>query len=340
MLQSPHHLNPVSSFIIERIGELRTIGRVIIPIPFPLKTMNAWVLPDGTAWDLVDCGCSNPETIAAWEQFIGASQSGRGPRILYATHGHVDHIGCSALFVERFGARFSLTDKEYQDACETTGEAADSSSRRQDFMQRHGVPVEQAAILDSEYRASMRYVGPQPKTYDPVHDEDVIRLGSLTWRVMVAGGHAPAHAALYSEDANVLIAGDHILPRISPVIGVFSNDPRANPLGAYLESFDRFLALPRDTLVLPSHGEPFVGLHERITALREHHAARLKSLIQSFHGAPRSAFQLAESLFPRAIAGPQAGLALAETLAHIHYLVATGAVAERNKARLITFERA
>lgn len=339
-MQSSHHPSPIFTIAIDRVGELRTIGRIVIPIPFPLKTMNAWVLPDGTGWDLVDCGCSNPETIAAWEQFVGESQSGRGPRTLYGTHGHVDHVGCSALFVDRFGTRFSLTDKEYQDASETTAQIAKSSPRRKDFMQRHGVPAEQAASLDSEYRASMRYMGPQPKTYRPVHDEDVIRLGSLTWRVMVAGGHAPAHAALYSEDANILIAGDHILPRISPVIGVFSNDPRANPLGTYLESFDRFLALPQDALVLPSHGEPFVGLHERIAALREHHAARLESLIQSFHRVPRSAFQLAGSLFPRAIAGPQAGLALAETLAHVHYLAATGAIIEGHKGGAITFERA
>jgi glyoxylase-like metal-dependent hydrolase (beta-lactamase superfamily II) len=264
---------------------------------------------------------------------------GRGPRTLFGTHGHVDHVGCSALFVDRFGTRFSLTDKEYLQACETAAEIEESSFRRKAFFQRHGVPPEQAAQLDAEYRSSMTHMGPQPETYDPVDDEDRIRLGSLTWRVMVAGGHAPAHAALYSEEANILIAGDHILPRISPVIGVFSNGPRGNPLGTYLDSFDRFLTLPQDAFVLPSHGEPYFGLHQRITALREHHAARLDSLVQFLKPAPRTAFALAGSLFPRAIASPQAGLALAETLAHLHYLISTGAVVETEGAGLITFAR-
>lgn len=83
-----------------------------------------------------------------------------------------------------------------------------------------------------------------------------------------------------------------------------------------------------------------LALLASLAALRKHHAARLESLIQSFQGAPRTAFQLAGALFPRAIAGPQAGLALAETLAHIHHLVATGAVIEANKADVTTFERA
>ncbi len=331
---------PTRTFAIDPVDGLRSVRRVIIPIPFPLKTVNAWVLPDGAEWDLVDCGCHNAETVAAWEQLIGRGELRQGPRTLFATHGHVDHVGCSALFVQRLGARFTLTDTEYRQARETTSEAADASRLRTAFLRRHGMPAAQAAVLDAEHRSSMRHMGPQPETFDPVRDADIVRLGSLTWRVLVAGGHAQGHAALYSAQANILIAGDHVLPRISPVIGVFSNDPRGNPLRVYLDSFDRFLALPKDVLVLPSHGEPFVGLHQRIAALRAHHAARLQSLLQFCEGAPHTAFQLASALFPRAIAGPQAGLALAETLAHLHYLAAAGTVIEAGGAGVITFERA
>ena len=49
----------------------------------------------------------------------------------------------------------------------------------------------------------------------------------------------------------------------------------------YLDSLDKFAGLPADTLVLPSHGKPFRGLHTRIAQLREHHAARLAEVVEA-----------------------------------------------------------
>ena len=64
----------------------------------------------------------------------------------------------------------------------------------------------------------------------------------------------------------LLIAGDMVLPRISTNVSVFDLEPEADPLPRYLRSLDRLLMLPADTLVLPSHGKPFIGLHQRIAA--------------------------------------------------------------------------
>jgi glyoxylase-like metal-dependent hydrolase (beta-lactamase superfamily II) len=72
----------------------------------------------------------------------------------------------------------------------------------------------------------------------------------------------------------VLISGDMVLPRISTNVSVIDLEPEANPLPLYLESIGRMLALPADTLVLPSHGKPFRGLHTRIGQLVAHHDER------------------------------------------------------------------
>ena len=71
---------------------------------------------------------------------------------------------------------------------------------------------------------------------------------------------------------DLLIAGDMVLPRISTNVSVFDLEPEADPLPRYLHSLDQLLMLPADTLVLPSHGKPFIGLHQRIA--QQHRASR------------------------------------------------------------------
>ncbi|MFX7992828.1 MBL fold metallo-hydrolase, partial [Acinetobacter baumannii] len=88
-------------------------------------------------------------------------------------------------------------------------------------------------------------------------------------------GHAPEHISLFCREAKLLISGDMVLPRISTNVSVVDVEPEADPLTLYLNSLSRYLELPADTLVLPSHGKPFTGLHQRIDQLREHHDERL-----------------------------------------------------------------
>jgi glyoxylase-like metal-dependent hydrolase (beta-lactamase superfamily II) len=126
----------------------------------------------------------------------------------------------------------------------------------------------------------------------------------------------------------VLLVGDQVLPRITPLIPVVPSEPSANPLGDYLRSLGKFASLPHDTLVLPSHGEPFSGLHDRIAEIREHHEMRL-ALLRNGGRAAKSVWECASILFPRALSGYRALFATWETLAHIRYLEESG------QARLI-----
>ena len=78
--------------------------------------------------------------------------------------------------------------------------------------------------------------------------------------MIVGRGHAPEMICLFSAERNVLIAGDQVLPRISPNVSVWPSEPEANPLAEFISSLARFRDLPEDCLVLPSHGLPFRGL--------------------------------------------------------------------------------
>jgi glyoxylase-like metal-dependent hydrolase (beta-lactamase superfamily II) len=111
-----------------------------------------------------------------------------------------------------------------------------------------------------------------------------------------------------------------VLPRISTNVSVFDSEPDANPLGLYLNSLNQMLHLPKSTLVLPSHGKPFRGIHERIDALKEHHKARLAEAVEACRASPQSARELIPLLFRRELDLHQLTFAMGEAIAHLNYL--------------------
>jgi glyoxylase-like metal-dependent hydrolase (beta-lactamase superfamily II) len=118
-----------------------------------------------------------------------------------------------------------------------------------------------------------------------------------------------------------------VLPRISTNVSVYDLEPEADPLPLYLASIERLKALPQDTLVLPSHGKPFRGLHARIDQLRTHHDERLTDVMAACSVAPHAAADLLELLFKRKLDLHQTTFAMGEALAHLHLLWHRGQLA-------------
>src|SRR5262249_41380312 len=136
----------------------------------------------------------------------------------------------------------------------------------------------------------------------------------------------PELACLYCAETGVLIAGDQVLPKISPNISVQPHEPDGDPLARYLSSLTKLrAAVPPGTLVLPSHNLPFFGLHRRIDALDAHHRERCGKVLAACDQ-PKTATQLLPILFRRSLDRHQMGFALGEALAHLHYLMHEGAL--------------
>jgi glyoxylase-like metal-dependent hydrolase (beta-lactamase superfamily II) len=160
-----------------------------------------------------------------------------------------------------------------------------------------------------------------------LRDGERIAIGAHEWQVITGYGHAAEHASLYCAELEVLIAGDMLLPRISTNVSAFAAAPANDPLGDFLASIDRFEALPAETLVLPSHGRPFRGLHARVAQLHAHHVERCAVLRQACSEAPRTAAELMPLLFGRAISDPhQTMFAMGEAIAHLIYLEQAGSL--------------
>jgi glyoxylase-like metal-dependent hydrolase (beta-lactamase superfamily II) len=163
-----------------------------------------------------------------------------------------------------------------------------------------------------------------PTRFRRLLDGDTIRIGDHDWTCHVGYGHAPEHMSLHCADLGLLISGDMVLPRISTNVSVIDLEPEANPLPLYLASIERMRALPADTLVLPSHGKPFRGLHQRIAQLQSHHDERFADLMAACATAPQSAADLLSVLFKRKLDLHQTTFAMGEAIAHLNALWLAG----------------
>lgn len=304
---------------------------LVLPLDFGPKRVTCWLLRDGDGWTVVDCGADTPGIRRIWADVLHGALGGDVRRIV-ATHGHVDHVGHAGPLWEATGRPpFLITRTEWLSAS-LRGAMAGRPARgdRGDFFRLHGVP--EAELPDfTAMPAALGALAPLPDRFVRIAEGDVLRIGGRDWRVMTAGGHAPEHAALYCAEEALLIAGDQVLPRITPFVGVFPAEPDADPLGEFLAALDRFGALAEETLVLPAHGPAFRGLHARLAQLRAHHDARL-SEIAALAARPVSAYRIAAQVFPRAMAGGHRRLALAETLAHLNLLCGAGRMVRRQGA--------
>jgi len=335
-----HRMNPLESQLDYPFGDTIPVPGTVtqvapglywlrMPLPFALDHVNLWLLEDEVdgrrGWSLIDCGAGTDATRAAWEQLFTGAMGSLPLLRVFATHCHPDHVGLSGWLCERHGAPFWTSAAEFGFARMMAAAlpGVDGPSAIPHF-QRHGLVAE---TMLEQMRTRKNYypslVPSVPPAYVRLQDGQQVRIGGAMWRVITGFGHSPEHVSLYSEERNVLVSGDMVLPRISTNVSVFAVEPEGNPLQSYLDSLEKFAGLPGDVLVLPSHGKPFRGLHTRIGQLRDHHAARLDE-VRAVCVTPQSAVDIVPIMFRRKLDAHQLSFAVGEALAHLHYLLYFG----------------
>jgi glyoxylase-like metal-dependent hydrolase (beta-lactamase superfamily II) len=295
-----------------------------MPLPFQLNHINLWLLEDGAGWTAVDTGVGLDDTRALWERVFAGALEGRPITRVLVTHFHPDHMGNAAWLGERWRADLWCTQGEwlYAQYARRARDLSDAAVRVEHY-RRHGADPETLALIGRRGNPYPTLVPTVAPAYRRIRDGDLVEIGGRRWQVRVVLGHAPEHACLWNPEAGVLISGDQVLPKITTNVSVWPEQPMANPLRLYLDSFERFRPVPGETLVLPSHGLPFRGLHARLTALRDHHEARLGEALDALVE-PRTAAELVPTLFRRELDVHQLGFALGESLAHLRFLESDG----------------
>ncbi|HRW71949.1 MBL fold metallo-hydrolase [Ottowia sp.] len=310
-----------------RATELRPgVKWLRMQLPFALDHINLWLLRDRfqgrEGWTVVDTCIDRAESRADWEKVFEAELEGLPIVRVLVTHMHPDHVGLAHWLCERWNAPLWMSGTDYQTAryaCQVVNSFG--GERLADYFFSHGMTdpadLEQIRNRKSYYRG---LVPALPPSYARLMDGATVTIGGLAWRCIAGYGHAPEHMALYSEQLNILISGDMVLPRISTNVSVYEMEPEADSLTLFLNSIDRFLPLPEDVLVLPSHGKPFHGLHTRIGQLHDHHRDRLAEVVEAARARPVSAYDMLPVLFRRPLDLHQTTFALGESVAHLHRL--------------------
>lgn len=311
-----------------------------MPLPISLDHINLWLLEEEDGFALVDTGMATDAARGIWEQLSGTFLAGRRLTRILLTHLHPDHAGLAAWLQERFSVPVWTSAATLEQLRVLLDEpTAETVALRMAFFARHGVvPIEEmrAAVGSKGYRDTVAGV---PRAERLMVDEDLTVIGTRQWRWLDTGGHAHGHLCLHAAlPESVLIAGDQVLPSISPNVGLTPLTPDPNPLATYLGSLERLSKLDVTTLVLPSHGRPFVGLAARAMEIRQHHDRHIAKLFECCR-TPRTAFECLPFLYRRQQQGFHLFLAMGEALAHLEYLTCAGRFERHTDGALIRYQR-
>ena len=296
-----------------------------MPMPFSLNHINLWILDAGDHWQLVDTSIPASSCKDVWRGVLQRLQAEKPVGRLICTHYHPDHLGLAGWLCKKTGADFVMTRTEYLTARMLLSDQRDEPPEQAvRFYEQAGYPAHLLEKMRADgWGRFARAIYPLPDSFTRIADGDVLTIGRRRWRIVTGSGHTPEHACLVDDDGGVMIAGDQVLPRITSNVSVHPTEPLADPLGDWLASIEKLRALPDDLLVLPAHGFPFRGLHERLDQLEEDHLTKLK-MLERFLGEPRTATQTFDVLFGRTIEDNEFGMATGEAIAHLRWLEARG----------------
>lgn len=289
-----------------------------MPLPFELDHINLYLIRDGEGYAILDTGIGTNTTEALWEKIF--PQIGNMVTRVIVTHMHPDHIGMAGYLSEKFEVPLYMSMAEYYIARSmVAGGRGASSWQDKEYLVRCGMSSEYIEKSLENKGGLQKVVRPIPLGFKRLTEGMTLKIGQFSWKVMIGRGHSPEHVCLFCEEKNTLISGDHVLPKISPNIGVYSTEPEANALDLYLTTLPQFKALPHSTKVLPSHKLPFTGLHTRVDELLAHHHAHL-DLLREFCQAGKTVKECLPVMFKRKLNPHNMFFALAEGLAHLNYL--------------------
>jgi glyoxylase-like metal-dependent hydrolase (beta-lactamase superfamily II) len=316
------------------------IFAIPVPIPYPFKYVNCYLLKPGPGVSggpvLVDCALETSEAKRVLEAALHEHGLGYGDlEHLVVTHHHPDHYGLAGL-IEVQGPTVWMLDVELERGhiFWTQPEQMTKISLR--LFQQHGVGEKYLAGLEEEMAATRKRVHPaqNPQTFA---DGQQLCLAGMNFRVVWTPGHADGHAMLLRESDGVLLAGDNILERISPNIGLWAYS-FSNPLQHYFESLKKTATLGA-TVALPGHYRPIKDIAGRVAELEAHHLERLEYLLRLLNHQPQTCWQLSLGLFPGNLNLAQRRFAWSETLAHLEYLVAQGKIRRLELDGVIHYSR-
>ena len=334
--------------------------RMQLPINFSgLGHVNCYALEDKDGFTIVDPGMPGP---ANWKALLDRlRRAGTGIEHVHGvvvTHSHPDHFGGAGKVRVESGARVisSTTFRTWFDPVDLDADVVEdpaAAPEPSDDADRQPVPKPkwnnrttpwggkhpapplsfQIKMRLMRRRGRKWMVPPQPSVR--LADAETITLAGREWVALHTPGHTSDHLCLYDPTEGVLLAGDHVLPTITPHIAGHGREG-GDPLADFFDSLDKVAALEGVTQVLPAHGHPFTDFVGRAAEIKEYHRERLDVLRAASEGLGKATVEaLSHELFRQRSWG---AMAESETYAHLEHLRLTGEAESRRVDGLLRYK--
>ncbi len=313
------------------------IVQVQMPLPFALRIVNCYLIQGASGWTIIDTGINIPSACQRWlDTFKTLNIQPIDIQQIIITHMHPDHFGLA-------GWLNSLVDHSIP-----TYHPIGEQRQRQVFDDNNVDNFEQyllccglepkmahdvAVGLDSTRNMTLPHI----THYQYLHPNQSVQIGNRTFQTILASGHSDGQLMLYHADDELMLSGDHILMKITPNIGLWSQSTIKNPLGSYLQTLEDFQAY-KVRLALPGHKWLIDDWQGRLEELVVHHQARLNLCLESLEQGKQTIYDVACDLFPtERFTLHEWRFAVAETYAHLEHLRFEGKVARTADHPVVRF---
>ncbi|MEO8539543.1 MAG: MBL fold metallo-hydrolase [bacterium] len=275
---------------------------------------NVYLVSDGKDLVVIDTG---PDYRGARET-LTSGLDGRTPRLVVATHGHLDHAGLG----QWWQAEGVPVAAAAADLPQILGHTDADIDELEAYVESVGAPEEvvidvnagleqrRAWAHEMRTRADWREPGdgrwPTALRYPAFEPQQVLEEGqslACGLRIVLTPGHTPGNLVVVHEDEGWLFSGDQLLPEIMPTPAIqFHDGKRFASLPRFLDSLRRLPGLADHETCMPGHGEPFENVRQVVEENLAQAAERSARLLESLRsGGPATVYELAERTYPRAL---------------------------------------
>lgn len=298
-----------------------------------LSHVNVYLIEGTKENMLIDTGWDTPDAFATLNKELRSyGFNFKDISQIIITHIHPDHYGLSGKLKQLCGARVAISEIEAGLIDARYVNLNQLLKQMRWFLLANGVPKTSVLQLSEASMPARKLVIPTPPDI-MLRDGKKISVDPFEFKVLSTPGHSPGHICLYEPHRKLLFSGDHILPEITPHIGLHPQSGK-NPLGAYLDSLEQMMKL-EVTMAFPGHGAAFSGVRQVIEGSFRHHEQRSNDIVKTLQDTMKTAYQVAMEIPWMTDIKPTSfqslnlfdqRLAIMETLAHIELLRSEGKV--------------
>lgn len=309
-------------------GKNQKIHRIELPVPFPVKTTNVYVV-DEEPITLIDTGVKTDMSLQVLKDSLRRLGYGiEDIRRILITHGHLDHYGQAKRISALSGAEVSIHVEDYR----MIQSLAQFRRQVASVLMQNGTPRDSVDTIVNYMESAQQWAEP----LDDVHfinEGDEIFFQDMVLRPIHCPGHSPGLICFYLEGESILFSGDHLLKDISPnpIVKPLQKggDPRNTSLNEYLHSIRKIEGL-EVSLVLPGHGEPIQDFKNLLENILRHHEQRLEQVLSVLSQGEKTAYDISKALFPDTKSF-EVFLGVSEILGHLNILLEEGKIIFRSR---------